>query len=259
METREDILKELREIAPKLALLEKANTYQLPDNYFLNFTNNMLQQVKPVDVKQELQVLAPSLLKIEKPANAEIPAAYFTDFSGRLIKQVRAGEVAKELATVAPLLSQVQKTNTLEAPANYFSSFADRALGNVTAHVQAPVTSPNKLVESLNEFLDGIFTAIFKPRYTIAFAGLTTIVIVGVLMFAKVQQSDNLDSRFAQLSTAEIDNYLNNKSDAYTDAVFEVNIDIKGLTDTLNVTGLHPYKDALKNVDDAALDDAIAD
>jgi hypothetical protein len=66
-----------------------------------------------------------------------------------------------------------------------------------------------------------------------------------------------LDCRFAQLSTEDINNYLDNKSDAYSDEVFEMNLDNKGLNE--NVNSLHPYKEALKDVDDAALNEAITD
>lgn len=259
METREDILKELGEIAPKLASLEKANTRQLPDSYFLHFTNMMLEQVKPVDAKQELQVLAPALAKLKKPVNAEAPAAYFSGFSAGLLQQVRAEEAAKELAVVAPKLAALQKVNTLHAPANYFNTFADRVVADVNAQVDTSVARPNQWLDGLNIFLDGIVNAVFKPKYTIAFAGMATTLILGVLMFVKVQQTDDLDSRFAQLSTADIDNYLDNKSDAYSDEVFEMNLETKGLNDTVNVSTLHPYKDALKNIDDADLNAAIAD
>ena len=257
METRDDILKELREIAPQLASLEKANAFQLPEGYFTGFADMMLNQVKPVDAKQELQVLAPSLSKLQKPVNADIPVAYFNDFSSRLLNQVRADEVARELAAVAPKLSGLQKVNTLEAPANYFSSFADRAMSNVTALTQPQMTGPDKWMEGLNVFLDGIINTIFKPGYSMAFAGMATTLILGVLMFVKVQQCDDLDCKLAQISTEDINSYLDNKSDAYADEVFEMNLDNKGLNE--NVNSLHPYKEALKDVDDAALNDAIAD
>ncbi len=257
METREDILKELREITPQLASLEKVNAYSLPDNYFANFTNMMLEQVKPVDAKQELGALAPSLLRLQKPVNAEVPAVYFSDFSSRILQQVRADEVAKELAVIAPKLSALNKANVIEAPAGYFSSFAERVLGDVTAQTQAQPAGPDKWIEGLNIFLDGIINAIFKPKYTLAFAGMATTLILGVLMFVKVQQCDDLDCKFAQLSTEDINNYLDKRSDAYSDEVFEMNLDGKGLNE--NVNSLHPYKEALKDVDDAALNEAIAD
>jgi hypothetical protein len=259
METREDILKELRELAPHLASLEKVNAYSVPESYFLNFKNIMLEQVKPVDAKQELQVLAPSLLKIEKPLNAELPAAYFTDFKSKLLDKVRAEEVAKELAVIAPRLSVLEKVNTLEAPVNYFNSFPQRVLLDIQARQQAPVRSAKNWIDGLNEMLDSVINVIFKPKYSMAFAGFATMGIMAVFMFVKVQQCNDLDCRFAQLSTDEINNYLDNKSDAYSDEVFEMNLDTKGVSGNPNINAIHAYKDALKDVDDAALNDAIAD
>jgi hypothetical protein len=259
METREDILKELRQIAPNLALLEKVNAYQAPDGYFLNFKNIMLEQVRPVDVKQELQVLAPSLLKLEKPLNAEIPAAYFTGFKSRLLDKVRADEVAKELAVVAPRLSVLEKVNVFEAPVNYFNSFPERVLGDIQAQKQAVVTDTRSWVDGLNEMLDGLISVVFKPKYSMAFAGFATVAIMAVFTFVKVQQCDDLDCRFAQLSNEEINSYLDNKSDAYSDEVFEMNLDTKNITGNPNLNNVHAYKDALNDVDDAALNDAITD
>jgi len=258
METREDILKELREIAPRLATLEKVNAYQVPESYFLNFKNMMLEQVKPVDVKQEIHALAPSLAKLHKPVNAEIPAVYFSDFSSRLLSKVRSEEVAKELATIAPRLSGLAKVNTLEAPVNYFNAFPARVLADITAQ-QQPLTNTRSWLDGLNEVLDNIINVVFKPGYSVAFAGVTTTVILGVLMFVKVQQCDDLDCKFAQLSTDEINNYLDNKSDAYADEVFEMNLDTKGITGNPNLNNVHAYKDALNDVDDATLNEAIAD
>jgi hypothetical protein len=259
METREDILKELKEIAPRLSLLEKVNTYSVPESYFVDFKNMMLEQIKPVDARQELQVLAPSLLKLEKPLNAEMPAAYFADFKSKLLDKVRADEVAKELAMVAPRLSVLEKVNVFEVPANYFSAFPDRVLGDIQAQRQAVVTDTRSWIDGLNEMLDSIISVVFKPKYSMAFAGFATMGIMAVFMFIKVQQCNDLDCKFAQLSTDEINNYLDNKSDAYSDEVFEMNLDTKSLTGNPNVNSVHAYKDALNDVDDADLNDAIAD
>ena len=257
METRENILKELNEIAPRLASLQKVNAYNVPENYFIDFKNIMLEQVKLVDVKQELQVLAPTLLKLEKPANAEAPAVYFSDFKSRILDKVRADEVAKELATVAPRLSAIEKINILEAPANYFNAFPERVLRDIQANQQTVVPDSRSWMDSLNEFLDGIISVVFKPKYATAFAGMATMVVISMLMFVKVQQCDDLECKFAQLSTEDINNYLDNKSDAYSDEVFEMNLDTKAMNG--NINNAQPYKDALKDVDDEALNAAIAD
>ena len=257
METREDILKELKEIAPRLASLQKVNAYSVPENYFADFKHIMLEQVKPVDVKQELQVLAPTLLKVSKPANAEAPAVYFSEFKTRMVSKVRADEVAKELATVAPRLSVIEKVSTLQAPANYFSAFPERVLRDIQAGQQTVVLGGKSWIDSLNEFLDGVISVVFKPKYATAFAGMATMVVMGMLMFVKVQQCDDLECKFAQLSNEDINNYLDNKSDAYSDEVFEMNLDTKNINGSINNT--QPYKDALKDVSDEALNAAIAD
>ena len=258
METREDILKELREIAPHLSSLQKVNAYSVPEGYFLNFKNIMLEQVKPVDVKQELGALAPSLLNVQKPLNAELPAAYFIDFKSRLLDKVRADEVAKELAVIAPRLSVLEKVNTLQAPANYFNAFPDRVLADIHAHRIAAVTDTRSWIDSVNELLDVVIRAVFKPKYAVAFAGVATTVIMAVFMFVKVQQCDDLECKFAQLSNEEINNYLDNKSDAYSDEVFEMNLENKGLN-AAHMNSVHAYKEALNDVDDAALNEAITD
>ena len=259
METREDILKELKEIAPHLSSLQKVNAYSVPENYFLNFKFAMLEQVKPVDVKQELGALAPSLLKVTKPLNAEMPATYFSDFRSRLLDKVRADEVAKELAVIAPRLSVLEKVNIYEAPVNYFNSFPERVLGDIHAQWRTAISDTRSWMDSLNELLDVAINAVFKPRYVMAFAGTATTVIMAVLIFTKVQQTDDLENRFAQLSNEEINNYLDNKSDAYADEVFEMNLDAKGLSANPNFNNVHAYKEALNDVDDAALNDAITD
>ena len=259
METREDILKELREIAPHLASLQKVNAFKVPESYFVDFKNIVLEQVKLVDVKQELQVLAPTLLKVQKPLQVEAPAAYFADFSSRLLNKVRADEVAKELATIAPRLSVLEKVNTLQAPANYFSAFPDRVLRDIQAQQKEVVVDGRSWIDSLNGFLDGVIGVVFKPKYSLAFAGMATMLIMGVLMFVKVEQCNDLECRFAQLSTNEINDYLDNKSDAYSDEVFEMNLDTKAMNENPNISNVHAYKDALNDVDDEALNAAITD
>src|ERR1700691_10765 len=106
METRDDILNELKEIAPQLALLTKTNPYILPDNYFLNFGKLMLEKVKMNEVQEELKALAPELAKIEKQlafVTAEKELEYFNNFPLQLMQKIRSEDVANELAAVAPM------------------------------------------------------------------------------------------------------------------------------------------------------------
>ena len=94
METRDDILNELKAIAPRLASLAKTNPYSLPDNYFLNFGKAMLEHVKLNEAGAELKALAPELAKIAKPSGfvtAEMEATYFNSFPLQLMQKIREG------------------------------------------------------------------------------------------------------------------------------------------------------------------------
>ncbi|MDB5283981.1 MAG: hypothetical protein JWO06_3056 [Bacteroidota bacterium] len=261
METREDILKELKEIAPKLAAMDKTNPYTVPQDYFLNFKDVMLQQVGvPVTALDELRSVAPGLSKIEKQAAAEMPANYFTDFSSQLLNKIRANEVATELAVVAPSLAGIEKVNALQIPANYFSSFPERMLKLVQAEQME--TAPTSARLSINKILDRIIVVVSRPKYSAAFAGLASVLIIAVMMLLKTQANDpdtQLNAQLAALSTEEISSYLDNKSDAYTDNIFESNFDEKMITAGEKASAIHVYKDALQDVDDATLNDAIAD
>lgn len=256
METREDILRELREIAPKLASMEKINPYKLPEEYFLDFKNELLQRIKFSTVQQELKEFAPGLADLEKPFAMETPAGYFSNFSHQLVKKIRAKEVALELAEIAPIFSKLEKVNALQVPADYFSAFPGRMLKQVRVQQKAGPSIISQWIESANNLLDDIAAAIFKPKYSVAFAGFATMIIIGVMMLIKVQQCNDLECKLAQLSTDEINNYLDNKSDAYSDEVFEMKVE-DNAAPAPNST--HVYKDALKDVDDAALNSAITD
>jgi hypothetical protein len=255
METREDILKELAEIAPQLAAMEKVNPYKLPGDYFNSFSINILDRIKLGEVKAELKAAAPRLAVLNKPATAQAPAMYFSGLSAQLIEKIRSSEVARELAEVAPTLSSLEKINTAQVPADYFKSLPEQLLSKIHNSRQ-PVVEQGAIA-SLNNLFDRWINLVFRPKYTVAFAGFATTLLVAVMMFMKVEQCDDLDCRFAQLSNEEINNYLENKSDAYSEEVFEMNAGDNLSPSDIKETTLHVYKDALKDVDDASLNEAI--
>jgi hypothetical protein len=260
METRNDILKELQEIAPKLALLEKTNPYKLPEGYFLKFKDTVLQRVQLGDVKAELNVLAPELSKIKAVVSEEeVPATYFSSFSEKLLTQIRLNESVNELHEIAPELAKLEKVNAFEVPANYFNALPQQILGRVQQQSKAAVPASSGWVRSLNELLDKIGGFVFQPKYSVAFAGVATSVIMVAMLFSKTQQCNDFDCKLAQLSNDEINNYIENKSDVYSDEIFEMNLNQNLLPTVEKDKGLKGYKEALKDVDDAALDAAIAD
>jgi hypothetical protein len=260
METREDILRELREIAPKLAVMEKTNPYSLPEGYFMNFGKDLLSRVNLSDAKAELGKVAPTLANLNAEKVAEVPSSYFKTFSAKMLADIRAKEVVNELTEIAPELSVIEKTNIHQVPAAYFSRFPQAMAEKIKA-IQQTAEPSMTWVDKLNETLDTVIALVFKPKYAVAFAGVATIVILGMMMMVKIEQCSDLDCKFAQLSADEINNYFNNKSDSYSDEVFEGNFSEVQLPAPLTGdkdNSMRAYKEALKDVDDASLDAAIS-
>jgi hypothetical protein len=258
MENREDILKELQAIAPMLAGMEKANPYRVPESYFLNFQSLLIEKIKSGEVKAELNVIAPELSRIAKPVAVNAPADYFSSFSSKLVKNIRSKEVLNELLEVAPELASIEKVNVYHVPAHYFNALPQQILKQVKNAQVEQVTAPG-WIDTVNGFLDRVAAVVFKPKYAMAFSGGATMVFIGALMMMKIEQCSDLDCRFAQLTNDEISNYLEHKTDAYSDEVFEGSFDANQLPSAADKDNtLRGYKDALKDVDDAALDAAIA-
>ncbi|HLP49868.1 MAG TPA: hypothetical protein VK154_03230 [Chitinophagales bacterium] len=252
METRENILQELKEIAPRLASLEKKNNFAVPDGYFLNFKNNLLEQVKLQN--QELSTVAPSLLNIEKKNTAEVPAGYFNAFSADLMKKIRADEIASELSVIAPTLSTAEKKNTMQVPTNYFAQFPQQMMERIAQQqtVAESVTMP-KWLQAVNAVLERITVVVFKPKYSFAFAGTATLVIMAVMMFVQVeQQCTDLDCKMAALTDDELNAFLDVRS-GEGEEVFELNA-AEDLQSTENNIG-----DALNMLSDEELNGSTLD
>ena len=253
METRENILKELQEIAPMLSKIEKKNFNSVPENYFQNFKGGVLERVKLSGVKEELKAIAPELLKVEKKVVNEIPANYFKSFSADLMQKIRANEVATELQTIAPTLSELEKVNLLEVPVNYFNAFPQQMLKKIATKqkVNAVAEKP-AWIEALSSVLENISSVVFKPKYSFAFAGSAAMVIVAVMMFMKVeQQCNDLDCKMASLTNEELNTYLDSNLDDASEEIFELNADVSlPSTDMSNV---------FNNLSDEELNNALLD
>ena len=254
METRENILKELKEIAPMLAKMEKRNFYSAPENYFLNFKSEILEQVKLSGVKQELKIVAPELLKIEKMMSAEVPAGYFNLFADDLMKRIRANEVAAELKEIAPTLTKAEKINLLKVPENYFNAFPQQIMKRIEAEqkANAVATKPN-WIGALNNVLENISAVIFKPKYSFAFSGMASVLIIAVMMFNEVeQQCSDIDCKMAKLSEEELNAYLDKGTDVYQEEIFEADFADKQSSE-------QTIKHVLNDVSDEELNNAILD
>lgn len=255
MKTREEILKELKELAPKLASLEKANTVSVPENYFANFKSEMMERVKLGGVTEELKAISPELAKIEKRNTVKVPIGYFASLPTDLLQQIRKEEVSVELKQIAPALSQMEKENAFGVSANYFKGFPQQMMRTIAAQEKSKVKAvPPAWFSGLNNALENLAQLIFKPKYSLAFAGTVATVIIGVMMFAKTEQSSDIDSQLASLTDEEINTYLDGSADAYTDEIFETTDETTAPTTTVQFEN-----EMLKDVSDADLNNAILD
>jgi len=255
METRENIWKELQGIAPTLAKMEKRNFYSVPENYFLDFKNGLLETVKLSEAKQVLKTLAPELLKLEKKQQTEIPANYFSSFSGDLMKKMRAAEVNAELQQIAPTLSGIEeKVNLYEVPANYFNAFPQQMMKRIATEQknELPSALPAWL-QLVNGVLESIYARVFKPQYSFAFAGVASIVIVSVMLFTKVEKPcTELACLENAITDDELNAYFAKSPDLYQEEVFEQDFTNKTIEE-------QAFKEVLNSVSDQDLDKAILD
>ncbi|MBS1613255.1 MAG: hypothetical protein JST49_10570 [Bacteroidetes bacterium] len=226
MENNEDILKELREIAPKLAGIEKKNLFTVPEGYFSNLNNVLMHKVQLSAAAQELPQVAPLLAQLKGLQQAEAPAGYFSSFSTGLLGKIRASEVADELQALAPVLRGIEKVNAYEAPAGYFNTLAQQVLAQATAE-QKPATASDmpKWLQSANFVLEGIIGAVFKPKYSFAFAGSLSMMILAGMFMLKVEQCTDVECQLAQLSTAELDAYMTENADEFHASVLDISTD----------------------------------
>ena len=254
MKTKEKILQELKEIAPKLASLDNENAISVPENYFVNFKSTIIEKAKLSGVNEELKAISPELAKIEKRNTVKVPVGYFASLPTEFLQQIRKEEVVAELKQIAPALLQIEKENAFEISTNYFKNFPQQMMKTVAAQEKSKTKAATPaLFSGLSNALENLAQYIFKPKYSFAFAGTAATVIIAVMMFTKVEQCNDLDCKMASLTDEEINTYLDGNADIYTDEIFEA-------TDEATTTKTTDFEsEMLKDVSDADLNNAILD
>lgn len=214
MKRNEEILQELKKIAPVLASAERKNFYRVPEGYFEQAKLNLLDLIDTQIVKEEMTAVAPHLSSLEKKNTFEVPASYFTSFPQKMMSRIEA----------------------------------DQKLIEVSA-------TPGWLIQ-MNAIVEDVFSVFFKPKYAVAFAGFASTALIAAMFFTHIeQQCSDLDCKMAKLSDQELNTYLDSHTDEITDEVFE-DTGFDRLSDETNTDGL---KDAMTNLTDEELNNAILD
>lgn len=216
MKIDKDIRKELEEIAPVLASLDKTNFYQVEESYFENSTGMIMESVERHS--EAIEELSPVLSLLQKQELYEAPAySYFESFSDKMIAEIHAEDVEEELSYALPLLQHVVRKEQYEVPAAYFNTFPD----NITKLVSKEVKEhPSVIAQWSSRWSDAaerILGLIARPRYAFAMASVVSLVVCIVLVIKAetLSEEDKIFSQMQQLSDTELHHYLGKHRDDF--------------------------------------------
>ena len=127
MNSSPEILKELQDISPILAGIEKRNVFSVPEGYFDTLTVDLL---KVADTRGK--------------AGFTVPLGYFENLTSNILNKIKAvDDPAQELRELSPMLYSVQNENVFTVPPGYFNQLENAVLENILPK-QAKVVSIKK-------------------------------------------------------------------------------------------------------------------
>jgi hypothetical protein len=89
METKNEVLKELEELSPRLAAMRKSNPFSVPEGYFTSLQGQIIAAYKAQSVDAELTE-TPQLQAQHAQENPfTVPYGYFENFSGKMLEKVK--------------------------------------------------------------------------------------------------------------------------------------------------------------------------
>ncbi len=122
METKIDILNELKELSPMLASISKANVYTLPNGYFDTLTDELLTTSKVENHS------------FGKSNTYRTPDGYFDDLATNILSKINEEECTKEYTST--LLKSIGNKNVYYVPTGYFE--------NITTNIVAKAIKANE-------------------------------------------------------------------------------------------------------------------
>src|SRR6478609_2804606 len=150
MNSRINILNELRGISPTLASLPFTRPYQdVPEGYFEGLLDEILLQVRE---DQKSLILG----EADKSAPYVVPQDYFQNLPAIIMQRIKADEQEnshEELEMLSPLLGGLKKKNTFQVPQGYFDELSGNAIAGAKAieFVNVELENLSPLMSSLKE------------------------------------------------------------------------------------------------------------
>ena len=225
MKLDKNIIKELQEIAPTLAKLDKVNFYQVAEGYFENSRTNILESLtKEHELSEEL---SPTLALLKKKQLYTAPqASFFESFSDRLINEVHAEDVEEELSYALPALQHLQKKELYNVPADYFASFPESMTHLAVYEVREHPATVEQISNRWSELTERLLGLIARPRYAFVMASvLSLIVCIGLVINAEtLSNEDKIFAQMQQLSDADLHHYFGKHRDDFDERTILHNI-----------------------------------
>src|SRR5687767_4394091 len=110
METRENILQEIKELSPLIAGTSRDNVFPLPHGYFEAFPSLMLARIQAENADFG-----------SKAVPFALPSGYFEGFAAGVMQRINKEQtVAQELEMLAPLLNSISREPVYKVPEGYF-------------------------------------------------------------------------------------------------------------------------------------------
>jgi hypothetical protein len=220
-----NILKELQEIAPILAKLDKVNFYQVKDSYFEDSQVKIIELIEKQVVQTE--TLSPVLSSIVKKELYPAPAsAYFESLSEKLIEKIQAEEVEEELSYALPVLQHIPKKQFYKVPVAYFASFPERIVRLATKKTADPSLAHWGNV--WGRLGDIAFDFISRPRYSFAMSSVVGMIVCVFLLTntktSTLSEEDKIFAQMQQIPDADIHQYIDRHRDEFDERTILHNI-----------------------------------
>jgi hypothetical protein len=147
-----EIVNELRLISPLVADLSRENLFQVPENYFEQFTGQVMLRITSL---QHDETIPSTLNTIDKNIQlSRPPDGYFESFAEKMLRRVKretSNSVDEELADLSSFLGTVKREMPFSVPQNYFEELADHVLQSAKA-----IDFVNDEAENIPSLLKGL-------------------------------------------------------------------------------------------------------
>ena len=187
-EKKNDIVNELKEIAPLIADIGKKNPYSVQVDYFTFLTGSIFFHVRLSQLKNPGELFS-------------VPNGYFENLADSILSEIYnsnvKNEAEQELLEIAPLLNTINKENIFSVPANYFEQLSSSPPPErKTVRI---VSFPGKIRKWVT----------YAAAASILFIIATSSYLYVTIHSKAIEKHLPIEQRIAELNEEEIINYLN--------------------------------------------------